>query len=194
MFTTNQVIGPPSWPLYPEPNIHETDAYILHENSHRNLPKKFEAMDPGMGVVVHPTGRVEVTAIEQFPTFFDTLHAKWSCYYRHRSGMCEGDYGHTTWSCCEGKPCYWRSSNVGRAFNAGKDSGSDTDSDFDIEADIADFKRFQGPGRRWSHIPWTKEQEESCRSFRIRIPMKIWLSVWEPTCEEPAIKVENVEV
>ena len=25
----------------------------------------------------------------------------------------------------------------------------------------------QGPGRRWSYLPWTREQEESCRPLRI---------------------------
>lgn len=24
--------------------------------------------------------------------------------------------------------------------------------------------KFQGPGRRWSYLPWTEEQEQSCRA------------------------------
>lgn len=41
----------------------------------------------------------------------------------------------------------------------------------------------QGPGRRWSYIPWTGEQEKSCR------PIKMKLVFWNTAMEDEKKKI-----
>lgn len=35
----------------------------------------------------------------------------------------------------------------------------------------------QGPGRRWSYLPWTREQEQSCKQEEQQQPTKLYLKL-----------------
>lgn len=44
------------------------------------------------------------------------------------------------------------------------------DEKYDADPDAG--TKVQGKGRRWAYLPWTREQEESCRGFTVR--MRFW--------------------
>jgi hypothetical protein len=49
-----------------------------------------------------------------------------------------------------------------------------------------DNTRFEGAGRRWSYLPWTKEQDASCQ------PIKIKLVYWNTAMNEKTKEEEEL--
>ncbi|KAH7126940.1 hypothetical protein B0J11DRAFT_432719 [Dendryphion nanum] len=130
---SGNLLPPPTWPLYPEPQPLNTGTYILNPTSYHHLPKKFQSIGPRESIVIRSTGKIDVLNTTETEKLY--FHAsQWTHY-----------------------------SGTGRYQD---------DATYCADLDVA--RKSQGPGRRWAYLPWTKEQEESCAPFKIRIPAQFW--------------------
>jgi hypothetical protein len=52
--------------------------------------------------------------------------------------------------------------------------------------------KFEGAGRRWSYLPWTKEQHASCQPTKItKIKLRMWNTAMEEGVREVSGSVEG---
>ncbi|RMZ72257.1 hypothetical protein GMOD_00007269 [Pyrenophora seminiperda CCB06] len=131
-----ELIPPPSYPLYPEPQPLGCGRYILDPETYKtHLPRMFHSVKHDVespelveAVIVHSNGALKVERREEM--FLD--ESQWTHY--------DGN-------------------------------GESRDDEHYVPDDRA--PKQQGSSRRWSYLPWTSEQEESCKLLiRLKINLK----------------------
>ena len=137
------ILEPPTKPLYPEPQPIGQGRYLLDPKTYHNLPWNFEAIDSDETIVVHSTGALKPTKLEDL-----YYHASQWTHYNGRGRYTDD---------------FWYDADPAAFF---PDTGSDAE------------PKVQGRGRRWAYLPWTEEQEVSCR------PIKIYINLTNPNAKE----------
>lgn len=68
----------------------------------------------------------------------------------------------------DGEPFYFHASQWSHFDGNGR-----YEDDYGYGADPDAPTKYQGKGRRWSYLPWTKEQESSCNPFTLKLRMNM---------------------
>ncbi|KAH7405811.1 hypothetical protein DE146DRAFT_608776 [Phaeosphaeria sp. MPI-PUGE-AT-0046c] len=130
------LVEPPSFPMYPEPQSFGKGRYILAPSTYtshlpfkfHNVPHSAPEVEDMQVVVVHSNGALMIE-----PRFEYFLHtSQWT----HFSGT--GSYL--------------------------------SDARYVPDMEVA---KEQGMGRRWSWVPWTEEQEESCCGLLVKLKVRV---------------------